>query len=85
MPATKNDVQKMILEAADAILKGVETLFAEHEKHTNKRFSKLESKLQTEIAFVRRDLQDLKHDTPSRKEFEEHTKQITRLEKAVTS
>ena len=61
--AVKTDVFKLVSEATDAILKGVDKLHAGHEK----RFDKLEAG-QLEL---KRQIRDLKHDTPSKQSFDD--------------
>lgn len=66
-PATKRDVQKIVAQAMELLLKGVEKMFEKQEKKHNGRFDKLEAG-QSDL---KRQLTNLKLDTPTRKEFEE--------------
>ena len=62
-PVTK----EMLDQAVDAILKGVERMFTVQDKKNNRRFSRLEAG-QSDL---KRQINDLKANTPTRKEFDD--------------
>jgi len=78
-PATGTDVLKIVNEAADAILTGVERMFKAQDKHYDERFDRYDKrfdrvdqrlvKLEAGQSDLKRQLTDLKLDAPTRKEF----------------
>lgn len=64
---------KMLNEAIDAILRGVERMFDRQDKRIDQRFKKVDQRfdrLETDVRDVRRRMIDREMDTPTRKEFD---------------
>lgn len=59
-------------QAVDAILTGMDGLFKEFGKKINDRFENIDN----ELTQIKRQISNLKHDTPSRKEFDELKKKV---------
>ncbi len=81
--ATKDDITKTTMEATDAILDGVQTMFDEHKQEINKRFEQIDEKLTTEIHTVKDDINGLKGElaiTPARNEFDNLRGRVRKLE-----
>jgi len=66
MAAKKYVEQKTLNEAVDAILTGMDKMFQDMKEHMDGKFTKLEN----EIYHNRRDIKEMKDDTPTRREFE---------------
>jgi len=82
---SKNSFHQSILEASDAILKGVEKMFDQQNLNLNSKFSDIDRnlrQLKTEISFVKDDVKGIKSDlstTPSRSEFEDFKRNFKRV------
>ena len=78
-PATKKDVFEIVSQASDLIIKGMEEMFERQDKRYDKKFEGVDSRLDTiEQGVVnlksgqyelKKSIQDLQVDTPSRGEF----------------
>ena len=65
---------KMLNEAVDAILRGVERMFDKQDKRIDQRFKQVDhrfDRIETDVRDVRRRMIDHEVDTPTRKEFSE--------------
>lgn len=65
-PVTKQDLQSSLLEATDSIMNGIEAIFNNFQAQMNSNFDELKSGQ----ADLQRQINDLKHDSPTRGEFE---------------
>lgn len=77
--ATKGYVLKIVTQATDAILNGMQKMFDAQ----NKRFDLLESKMDTGHENLQRQITDLKWDTPTRGEFNKLKTRVNRYHPAI--
>lgn len=83
-PATKKDVYKIVGDATDKILKGMDQMFQEQDKRNDAKFA-TKGDLQREIGWVRDDIKGLTadlSDVPNRQEFNELK---TRVDKHISA
>lgn len=81
-PATKDDLkllEKKIDEFTDQIISATGKGFEE----LNNKIDSTETELKKEIRYLKDDVNNLKADSPSKIEFQNHEKRISRLEKAT--
>ena len=76
-PATVKEVREIVIDASEAILKGVDRMFEEQNGRIDKRFKRVDerfNKLEVEISYIKDTANGLKADladTPTKKEHEE--------------
>ena len=83
-PAIAKEVKNIVIQASEAILKGVDRMFEEQNKRIDERFKRVDerfkqvderfNRLEVEVSYIKDTLNGLKADladTPSRREFEE--------------
>ena len=66
--------KKMLDQAVDAILKGVERMFDKQNKRIDRRFKRVDQRfdrLETDVRDIRRRVIDLEVDIPTRKAFDD--------------
>ena len=59
----------MLTEATDAILNGMQSMFDEQNAKLDKRFGKVETDIKYMHDSLKKEIDELKYDTPTRKEF----------------
>ena len=69
----------MLHEAIDTVVEGMNHMAADIVKHFDKRFERIEG----DITFIKRDIRDIKADTPTRSDFDKLERRVGKLESAI--
>ena len=76
----KEEVENAVAQIAQATIKALENVAT---KDDLKEVKDEVAQLKTEVMYIKADVRDLKADSPTAKEFADHEKRISRLEKTT--